>query len=150
MRCPVTKIIWNRFNLWLSTAINLPHLNLQNALLGIITETSNTVINHLMLIFKKTMYDLRTSTFPPSTYVLKMRVVPRNQTNSTITWKNESQSKNYLIQSFLKLNDESVRITLSQLQSKLLLAFWYHLIAHEYDFCWNVTRKRHNLLFEGL
>ena len=35
---------------------------------------SNTPINHLMLIFKKTMYDKRTSTFPVSIYVLKMIV----------------------------------------------------------------------------
>ena len=60
--CPVTKNQWNRFKVWLSTVINLPELSLQNALLGVITETgndlnmSNTLINHLMLIFKKTMF----------------------------------------------------------------------------------------------
>ena len=62
--------------MWLSTAINLPGLSLQNDLLGIIIETgkdsnmSNTLRNHLMLIFKKIMYDMRTSVFPPSIYVL--------------------------------------------------------------------------------
>ena len=71
--CPVTK------NLWLSTAINLPELSLQNALLGVIetgndSNMSNTLINRLMLIFKKTLCDKRTSTFPPSTYFLKKRV----------------------------------------------------------------------------
>ena len=60
--------------------ISLHELSLQNALLEVITETgndlnmSNTLINHLMSIFKKTMYDMRTSTFPPSIYVLKKRV----------------------------------------------------------------------------
>ena len=78
--CPVTKNLWNRFKVWLSTAISLPELSLQNALLGIITENgrdsdmSNTLINHEMLIFKKIMYDMRTNTFPPFIYVLKMRV----------------------------------------------------------------------------
>ena len=78
--CPVTKYLWNRSKAWLSTAINLPEFSLWNALLGILTETgrdsnmSNTLINHLMLIFKKAMYGMRTSTFPPSIYVLKMRV----------------------------------------------------------------------------
>ena len=78
--CPITKNLWNRFNVWLSTAINLPDLSLQNALLGVITETgndsnmSNTLIYHLMLIFKKTMNDMRKSTFPPSIYGLKKRV----------------------------------------------------------------------------
>ena len=78
--CPVTKNLWNRFKVCLSTAINLPKLSVQNALLGVTTETggdsnmSNTLINRLILIFKKAMYDMRTSTFPPSIYALKMRV----------------------------------------------------------------------------
>ena len=78
--CPVTKNLWNRFKEWLSVAINLPEVSLQNALLGVITETgsdsnmSNILINHLMLIFKKTMYDMRTSTFPLSIYVLEKKV----------------------------------------------------------------------------
>ena len=35
--CPVTKNLWNRL-VWLSMAINLPDLSLQNVLLGIITN----------------------------------------------------------------------------------------------------------------
>ena len=56
--CPVTKNLWNRFKVWLSTAISLPELSLQNALLGVIetgndSNMNNTLINHLMLISRK-------------------------------------------------------------------------------------------------
>ena len=66
---------------------------------------NNTLINHLMLIFKKTMYDMRTSTFAPSIYVLKKRVaktmkieyaVAQESNKLNYYWKkNGSHSKNY-------------------------------------------------------
>ena len=53
--CPVTRNLWNRFKEWLSTAISLPELSLQSALLGVVTEIgsdsnmTNIFMNHLML-----------------------------------------------------------------------------------------------------
>ena len=64
-----------------STAISLPELSLQNALLGIITE--NGRLGHEQHPHKSrnvnfqennVLYDMRTNTFPPFIYVLKMRV----------------------------------------------------------------------------
>ena len=96
--CPVTKNLWNRFKVWLSTAINLPELSLQNALLGVIetgndSNMSNTLINHLMLIFKKTLYDMRTSTFSPSIYVLKKRAAKTMKLEYAVV--QESNKLNY-------------------------------------------------------
>ena len=92
------KNLWNRFKVWLSTAINLPELSLQNALFGVIetrndSNMSNTLMNHLMLIFKKTLYDMRTSTFPTSIYVLKKRAAKTMKMEYAVS--QESKKLNY-------------------------------------------------------
>ena len=59
-----------------STSINLPDLTPESALLGLNTALDNskyvnTLINHLILIFKKSLYEMRLRLIPSSVHYIK-------------------------------------------------------------------------------
>ena len=54
-----TNLLWYKFKKFLKTKIDLP-INTQSAIFGFLNNESNSdIINHLLLIFKYYLYDLR-------------------------------------------------------------------------------------------
>ena len=64
---------------WLKLSINLPDLTSESDLLGLITALDNnkyvnTLINHLILIFEKSLYEMRPRSIPSSVHYIKIRI----------------------------------------------------------------------------
>ena len=64
---------------WLKPSLKLPNLTPESALLGITTPVNNDrfltiFINHLLLILKRSVYEMRFRSTPPSVYYIKARV----------------------------------------------------------------------------
>ena len=78
-QCKVTTHYWKSLQIWLKPSINLPDLTPESALLGLNTvldnnKYTNTLINHLILIFKKSLYEMRLRPIPSSVHYIKIRI----------------------------------------------------------------------------
>ena len=78
-QCVVTTSYWEFLQDWLKPSLKLPNLTPESALLGITTPVNNDrfltiLINYLLLIFKRSVYEMRFRSTPPSVYYIKARV----------------------------------------------------------------------------
>ena len=78
-QCKVTIHHWRSLRTWLKPSINLPDLTPESALLGLNTTLDNkkyvnTLINHLILIFKKFLYEMRLRSIPSSVHYINIRI----------------------------------------------------------------------------
>ena len=75
----MTTSYWEFLQDWLKPSLKLPNLTPESALLEITTPVNNDsfltiLINHLLLIFKRSVYEMRSRSTPPSVYYIKARV----------------------------------------------------------------------------
>ena len=78
-QCKVTIHYWKSLQTWLKPSINLPDLTPESALLGLNTALDNnkyvnTLINYLILIFNKSLHEMRLGPIPSSVYFIKIRI----------------------------------------------------------------------------
>ena len=77
--CNITLNLWQKIKNWLKPSLALPKLNLKNALLVYIPESSeNThitlLINHILLIFKQSLFEMKSRNKPPSEFYIINRI----------------------------------------------------------------------------
>ena len=75
----MTTSYWEFLQDWLKPSLKPPNLTPESALLGITTPVNNDgfltiLINHLLLIFKRSVYEMRFTSTPPSVCYIKARV----------------------------------------------------------------------------
>ena len=78
-QCKVTIHYWRSLQTWLKPSINLPDLTPESALLRLNTALDNnkyvnTLINHLILVFKKSLHEMRPRSIPSSVHYIKIRI----------------------------------------------------------------------------
>ena len=68
--CSISVSIWNKLERWLSPELKLPQLTPQSAILGFLDSDLDIhdlkLINHILLIFKQAIYNLRKKSTPPN------------------------------------------------------------------------------------
>ena len=74
-QCSVTVELWMKLQRWLTPSLVLPDLTLENALLGympIISHNGTTakLVNHILLIFKRNLYEMRSRNVAPSIFYI--------------------------------------------------------------------------------
>ena len=78
--CKVTLDYWSNLQVWLRPILNLPDLTPESALLGKLdfdttgTNTRSILVIHIILIFKKSLYEMRFRNSPPSVHYIKIRI----------------------------------------------------------------------------
>ena len=78
-QCSVTVELWKKLQKWLTPSFVLPDLTLENALLGympIISDNRTTakLVNHVLLIFKRSLYELRSRKVAPSIFYIMNKI----------------------------------------------------------------------------
>ena len=78
--CHVTRKLWKDLQKFFAASLRLPELNLESALFGYVpVTTSNSnkqvdrLINHIILIFKRSLYEMRSSRTSPSVFYVAKR-----------------------------------------------------------------------------
>ena len=75
--CSVTTMVWSQYKEWLRGYITLPTLTPQGALIGFLKDACRSdyaLANHILLIFKRAIYELRLSMVKPSIYFIKQKL----------------------------------------------------------------------------
>ena len=80
--CHVNRKLWKDLQRFFAASLELPELNLKNAFFGYVpvtTSSSNNkqvdkLINHIILIFKRSLYEMRSSRTSPSVLYVARRV----------------------------------------------------------------------------
>ena len=77
--CNITLELWQKVKNWLKPSLPLPELNLKIALLVYIPEPSeNThitlLINHIILLFKRSLFEIKSRNKPPSEFYIINRI----------------------------------------------------------------------------
>ena len=79
-QCKVTLDYWSNLQAWLRSILNLPDLTPESTLLGKLdcdttgTNTRSILVSHIILIFKKSLYEMRFRNSPPSVHYIKIRI----------------------------------------------------------------------------
>ena len=79
-KCKVTLDYWSTLQAWLRSILNLPDLTPESALLDKLdfdttgTNTRSILVSHIILIFKKSLYEMRFRNSPPSVHYIKIRI----------------------------------------------------------------------------
>ena len=78
-QCSVTEELWKKLQRWLTPSFVLPDLTLENALLGympIISDNGTTakLVNHILLIFKRSLYEMRSRKVAPSIFYIMNKI----------------------------------------------------------------------------
>ena len=92
-QCKVTIQYLRSLQACLKPSINLPDLTPESGLLGLITALDNnkyitTLINHLILIFKKSLYEMRLRSIPSSVHYIKKRIAQIKKIEFQIAYYN--------------------------------------------------------------
>ena len=77
VECPVTTMLWSQYKEWLRGYITLATLTPQSALIGFLKDVCRgdyALTNHILLIFKRAIYELRLSKAKPSIYFIKQKL----------------------------------------------------------------------------
>ena len=78
-KCVNTENLWTQCtNIWPGNACQLPNLNSQNALLGFPMskpDLSSLLVNHILLIFKRSLYEGRDRNIRPNIHFIKGRIM---------------------------------------------------------------------------
>ena len=77
--CNITLNLWQKVKNWLEPSLALPELDLKNAQLVYIPESSeNThitlLINHILFTFKRSLFEVKTRNKPPSEFYIINRI----------------------------------------------------------------------------
>ena len=80
--CHVTRKLWKDLQKFFAASLELPEFNMKNALFGYVpvtTSNSNNkqadkLISHIILIFKRSLYEMRSSRTSPSVFYVARRV----------------------------------------------------------------------------
>ena len=78
--CKVTLDYWSNLQAWLRPILNLPDLTPESALLGKLdfdntgTNIRSNVVSHIILTFKKCLYEMRCRNSPLSVHYIKIRI----------------------------------------------------------------------------
>ena len=114
-QCRVTIHYWKSLQTRLNPSINLPDRTPESALLGLNTaldnnKSVNTLINHLILIFKKSLHEMRLRSVPSSVHSIKFRIAQIKKTKIQIAYYNhkldfhfKKSGDPYQIDTFFKL-----------------------------------------------
>ena len=107
---------WRSLQTWLKPSINLPDLTTGSALLGLIAALDNkkyvnTLINHIILIFKKSLYEMRLRPIPSSVHNIMIRISQIKKIEFQIAYNNDKLDFHFkkwtpisdLIDTFFKL-----------------------------------------------
>ena len=77
----ITKHLWKDLKRFLRPSLSLSELNLKNALLGYVSSVNIpeirqtvTLINHIILIFKRSLYEMRSGRSCPSVFYIINRI----------------------------------------------------------------------------
>ena len=73
-----TENLWTALQICLGSACQLPNLNRQNAILGFPmskSDLSSLLVNHILLIFKRSLYEARGRNIRPNIYFIKARIM---------------------------------------------------------------------------
>ena len=92
-QCKVIQY-WRSLQTWLKPSMNLPDLIPESALLGLITALDNnkyvnTLINHLILMFKKSLYEMRPRSIPSSVHYIKIRIAQTKKIEFPMAYNND-------------------------------------------------------------
>ena len=73
--CDITLDLWQKVKNWLKRPPALSELDLKNALLAYIPESSENThitlfINHILLIFKRSLFEMKSCNKPPSEFYI--------------------------------------------------------------------------------
>ena len=95
--CQVTVNLWKMFQSWISPCITLPDLTVTNALLGFLPDgTTNrltcNLINHILLIFKRCLFELRSASSTPSIFYIVQKIKTIMQVEFEIAQNNAKLS----------------------------------------------------------
>ena len=112
--CEVTVNFWKTFQSWISPCIILPDLTVMNALLGFLPDgTTNrltcNLINHILLIFKRCLFKLRSASSTPSIFYIVQKIKKIKQVEFEIAQSNDKLNFHFKsgIQSVLSLTYET-------------------------------------------
>ena len=100
-KCKVTLDYWSNLQAWLRSILNLPDLIPQSALLGKLdfdttgTSTRSILVSHIILIFKKSLYEMRFRNCPPSVHYIKIRIAKTRKIEFSIS-KNSNKLEFHL------------------------------------------------------
>ena len=79
--CHITKDLWKNLERFLRPSLSLPELNLKNVILGYVVSVNSpenrrtvTLINHMILIFERVLYEMRSSRPYPSVFYIINRI----------------------------------------------------------------------------
>ena len=92
-QCKVTIHYWRSLQTWLKPSINFPDFTPESALPGLNTALDNnkyvnTLINDLILIFKKSLYEMRLRSIPSSVLYIKIRIAQIKKIEFQIAYYN--------------------------------------------------------------
>ena len=92
--CKVTVNLWKTFQSWISPCIILPDLTVMNALLGfLLNGTTNrltcNLINHILLIFKRCLFEWRSASSTPSIFYIVQKIKKIKQVEFEIAQNND-------------------------------------------------------------
>ena len=76
-KCNITLDLWQKVKNWLKPSLALPELDLKNALLVYIPESRvhiTLLINHILLIFKRSLFEMKNRNKPPSEFYIINRI----------------------------------------------------------------------------
>ena len=78
-QCSVTVELWKELQRWLTLSFVLPNLTLENALLSYMTIISDNgttakLVNHILLIFKRSLYEMRSRKVAPSIFYIMNKI----------------------------------------------------------------------------
>ena len=76
-KCVNTENLWTALQSWLGSTCQLPNLDPQNALLGFPMSKSDLSLltNHILLIFKRSLYEARGRNIRPNIHFIKARIM---------------------------------------------------------------------------
>ena len=78
-QCPVISMLWEKLPGCLSLNLTLPRLTVKDALLGYMPTVAENkftlnLINHIILIFKRSIFEMRYKQSPPSIFYVIYRI----------------------------------------------------------------------------
>ena len=95
----ITKHLWKNIQRFLRPSLSLPELNLKNALLGYVPSVNTperrqtvTLINYIILIFKRSLYEMRSSRPCPSVFYIINRIKQIKEIECKIVQVNDKLS----------------------------------------------------------
>ena len=96
-KCVNTENLWTALQIWLGSTCQLPNLYPQNALLGFPMSKSDLSLlaNHILLIFKRSLYETRARNIRPYIHFIKARIIQTERIEFFIAKQNNTLDLHY-------------------------------------------------------